>query len=1275
MSSRRNELVFRAAALVCEALESRRLLTFVVNGTAAPDIIQMYGGSGLGLQRFVINGQQVGETGDDSILIAGLGGNDQVVLYYVDSGKNVTVRGGLGNDYVEVGTSASGNGSLFSNLRGNVHLQEFAGEGDDTLVANDGSDATPDRPVTIRDNLLAAGSGAGPGARFDDNVETKTLLGSQSADTVYVESPAFGINLALGGGDDYVEFGSITGNDLPDFMKPGTVASGTGNDRVVFDDSGQDDTGNLEYQVTATRFLNQTLIGVEHVELNPRAPNVGSESNTIVMTGVGGTTETVTVLPVLQTRVELGTEATPIDVDELDVSMDLGVESVTIYDQDANASNQPFLIYTAAGSRPQRMSKGTLNVSLLAGFNHLSIYGGTTNDTFGIGGTIAGTNIFIHGGAGNDLLHTVGLNGLDNDLDAVFLTNLGFHGGTGYDTLDLDDSGDQTGDGDATYFLGMASELTKDGERLLYFSGGSDGEETDHVRLVTDADPNTVYFGAPSGSGNHLDFTIDGGPGNDLITNYRQAINGGDLSFNTFDATIVGGAGNDTLAIDDTQRHTFGVAYHFRSDLSFASVSSIDYDASMENVSLDASDGGGTIRIDAKAPNTTLTVNGRGGNDAFTVGGGDVDSNGFSLNNVTVNGGTGVDSMRFDDRLDDHPDGSPESETYIHTALAGVNKLGKGTAGVNYSSCESLTIDTGNVATGFLPVDNVLKLNTFSSFIESITVNGGNIRSNDISVTTGNLANLLNVPVTLNLGAAPDDVVTLFDQGATVATTYQFRQTYFARNPGASQVLVNHTGVEYLKLSAGTGSDFISVEGIAAGTIVEAHGNAGDDRLNVEDGAAWEALDGLSFLFGDAGNDHAVFIANNTSAANATLTNSGMSVNGGPVQSYFDAGNMTASFGAGGTNLDITSMSTPCQVNFGNGSDQLTIGDGRFHENITRTVNVNFGFGSGQSISYDDRLDTGNDSYQMTAGDVFEKRLVGGAFSARVVGGFIGSGTTTILANNGDNQIALWSNLSDARVFAGAGDDTVSTYDGFTTIDTGPEGTNPAIADVVQVNVDHASVGDQPATVRMAATDRLSDLRVFVRGTALIPTGVALDITNSLALQGVIDMNGGAMIVRNAAAQVSVLKNLIKTGRNNGAWNGPSTGAGSINSSLAASTALVDAVGYAKASEISSTFPFTFAGQQVNANDALLRYTLDGNANLDTQVNLADFNRLASNFGQSNRDWVDGDFNYDGTVNLADFNALAANFGGATALGEPGGNVQGEVDDDDDEGAGGEALA
>jgi hypothetical protein len=65
-------------------------------------------------------------------------------------------------------------------------------------------------------------------------------------------------------------------------------------------------------------------------------------------------------------------------------------------------------------------------------------------------------------------------------------------------------------------------------------------------------------------------------------------------------------------------------------------------------------------------------------------------------------------------------------------------------------------------------------------------------------------------------------------------------------------------------------------------------------------------------------------------------------------------------------------------------------------------------------------------------------------------------------------------------------------------------------------------------------------------------------------------------------------------------------------------------------------------------------FFLVGDANHDRLVNLADFNALAANFGQSGRDFTQGDFNYDSLVNLDDFNILAGRFGqGLPALATP----------------------
>jgi Ca2+-binding RTX toxin-like protein len=57
-------------------------------------------------------------------------------------------------------------------------------------------------------------------------------------------------------------------------------------------------------------------------------------------------------------------------------------------------------------------------------------------------------------------------------------------------------------------------------------------------------------------------------------------------------------------------------------------------------------------------------------------------------------------------------------------------------------------------------------------------------------------------------------------------------------------------------------------------------------------------------------------------------------------------------------------------------------------------------------------------------------------------------------------------------------------------------------------------------------------------------------------------------------------------------------------------------------------------------------FTRYGDANLDGQITVADYNVLARNYGMtSGAKWETGDFTYDGVVNLSDFNRLATNFG------------------------------
>jgi hypothetical protein len=136
-------------------------------------------------------------------------------------------------------------------------------------------------------------------------------------------------------------------------------------------------------------------------------------------------------------------------------------------------------------------------------------------------------------------------------------------------------------------------------------------------------------------------------------------------------------------------------------------------------------------------------------------------------------------------------------------------------------------------------------------------------------------------------------------------------------------------------------------------------------------------------------------------------------------------------------------------------------------------------------------------------------------------------------------------------------------------------------------------------------------------------------------LDGHIELANNSMLLTNDTPATAY--GFIQQGYADGAWDSPY----GITSSFAAATALLG-------------LPHrTALGCGPTAQGTLIRYTYTGDANVDGIVNLADFNALASNFGQTGKLWHQGDFNYDGTVNLSDFNLLASNFGFAALAHDP----------------------
>jgi hypothetical protein len=122
---------------------------------------------------------------------------------------------------------------------------------------------------------------------------------------------------------------------------------------------------------------------------------------------------------------------------------------------------------------------------------------------------------------------------------------------------------------------------------------------------------------------------------------------------------------------------------------------------------------------------------------------------------------------------------------------------------------------------------------------------------------------------------------------------------------------------------------------------------------------------------------------------------------------------------------------------------------------------------------------------------------------------------------------------------------------------------------------------------------------------------------------------------------------LLTRGHAAGAWNGTNVG-GAFNSSVAAGSAASDGVGYGLGSQIK---PATIGPFNIAPGDALLRYTLDGDADLDTDVDLDDVGKWSVNFtgelgGSGTKSWTQGDWDFDGDADLDDVGKWSINFTG-----------------------------
>ena len=681
-----------------------------------------------------------------------------------------------------------------------------------------------------------------------------------------------------------------------------------------------------------------------------------------------------------------------------------------------------------------------------------------------------------------------------------------------------------------------------------------------------------------------------------LVNNGAVAVQGGTPTVaNTTHLHIVGAGGNDNIFLDEANGPLPGAAL-FGGD---------------GNDTL--AGGSGDDFADGGAGNDSVSLG--AGRDSFQWNPG----NGSDI----VEGGPGSDGMVFN--------GSDLNESFDLSANG--NRV-------------RLTRDIGNVTMDLNDLEEV-DLNAFGG-ADTITLNDQS--ATDLTALNLNLADSGNggdgqVDGVIVNGSDQDDTLQIaaFGNPPTVAVGGLFPFVNISGAEATNDRLTVNTGggndgvdagsltaVIGLTLNGGAGNDVL-VSGSGNDLVI---GDTGNDTAFLgfgDDTFVWNAGDGNDVVEGQGGPDRMVFSGND---ADEAFT---MSSNGPRVRLTRDFGNVT---------MDLNGVEQ-VDVNALGGADTVVTND--LIGTGVNQINVDLGVAPGGNTG-----DARGDSVVVNASNGPELIPVLGLDDGILINGdLLGTGdlpffmviktveptdSLRINGNGGVDRIDV--DLETPVILSvdgGAQQDTINV------ISTAP---NSAVSvlpaggdDTIGVNTDTFGV----ANVSFDATQRVGALSVGAGGIARVKPGGARVLTvTSLSVTGTgrLDLTDNAMIIDHAGVSpVAAIQALLRSGFNGGAWNGPG-----IVSSVAA-TRPETGIGFADATDLFTSFPATFQGQAIDNTSVLLRHTRNGDSDLNGAVNLADFNRFAANFGQTNRRWSQGDFDYNGTVNLVDFNRLAVNFG------------------------------
>lgn len=459
-------------------------------------------------------------------------------------------------------------------------------------------------------------------------------------------------------------------------------------------------------------------------------------------------------------------------------------------------------------------------------------------------------------------------------------------------------------------------------------------------------------------------------------------------------------------------------------------------------------------------------------------------------------------------------------------------------------------------------------------------------------------------------------------------------------------------GIEEMALVTGTTDNTVNILSTRSGTDFVLQNASGTDSVFIGN-----TINGVQDILGaiyiiDYDNGLPAFTnldiddTGNTQARSAKIRFSGTQyeyLSGlAPATIYFDQENTNAlhiTTGSGDDTIGVDANSAFLFLDSAGGHDTIQIGDsqygtGRGMDLITDTISIINSNGLTHLILNDSWGGTGRNAtwycYPVLSNTAVYGLLQAGSLSYSQVS------SVDIWGSQFDDTYTFNDTFEVTTVDTWGGSDQLlvnsTEAGGWLTVNTGS-----GDDDVLKINEDNTGI----ATAELAATDEVSLLSIGVGGRLNMDAGADITLraggpnilTSGVRIDGVLDLADNSFVRRfNLLNQPDFVPsaNKLRNGYNGGLWNGA---APSIISSVAANASVAgDSVGYAFASQTSLG---SLNGIALHADDLVVRYTLEGDANLDRAVNFADLLRLSQNYGKTGRMWSEGNFDYDAANNVS----------------------------------------